>query len=197
MKPHVYAADYRLEWSDFRCLATQTLQTDWRGHRAKSPVSFCLVKEPGRFHFLVHFPANDLGDASAVGRFRAQLWEGNVAELFVADDSTRRYQEFNLAPSGEWWSAVFSDTRVATESELEVVTGVEVAFDSESGLFRLSAAESFLQLQCAFDSRSRLNVCSIWGNDPRCFCSSAQLPGETPDFHQPEHFEQIELSNIS
>ncbi len=196
MKPIVYLWPHDLESSDFSNLHLQKLLRNWAGAPVSEALSFSLISDPSKLHFLVMFPPSIGRSAKQLGVWAPGLWESDVAELFVCDDSTASYQEFNLSPAGEWWSEHFKADRLGSNLDQRSFTGVEVWFDAVSGYHGLSVDKQSLKVNCEFKSSSRLNVCSILGDEPRCFCSCSDLPGEVPDFHQAAHFEQIELRTI-
>ncbi|MCB0416887.1 MAG: hypothetical protein KDD39_04505 [Bdellovibrionales bacterium] len=48
--------------------------------------------------------------------YQEGLWRTTCFELFVADPTGTSYEEFNFAPSGDWWHARFQDYRVRAEN---------------------------------------------------------------------------------
>ena len=125
--------------------------------------------------------------------FVSGLWNGNVVELFLGNSKTGRYLEVHLAPSGKWWSCVFTSVRVREFEEgrplpLSVIhhrrdkhgrrweASVQVP---SVVLGKLLGVRDFMEL--------RANLAAIVHpvTGTSLYFSRAALPGAKPDFHQP------------
>jgi len=126
--------------------------------------------------------------------FVADLWKGNVVECFLGNAETGRYLEMHLAPTGQWWSCVFSKVRIRETPEggplpLSVIhhrrdkTGKrwEASVQVPSAvLCRLLTVPSIMKL------RANLTAIAHPVTGRPLYFSHASLPGAKPDFHQPD-----------
>lgn len=132
--------------------------------------------------------------------FADGLWAGNVVELFLGNPRNGRYLEVHLAPTAQWWACVFTAVRVRENAEgrplpLSVVQHHReksgrrwqgsVQFPA-SVVCRLLDAKDFLSL------RANLTAISRPLTGPAGFFSLAALPGDRPDFHQPDAWLEME-----
>lgn len=195
MKPIIYRSSRPINRRALASLELQGLEQVWGASGGAAPkLRYLLALDSDNLHFAARFPAALPVDRARLGCWREGLWQGDVAELFVADDAGAGYQEFNLSPSGEWWSCGFSAPRLPGSGP--VSAGVTVEYLFQQGAVLMSIARRELQVKCAFGQNSRINVCSILGSEPRCFYSCCALPGSTPDFHQPQHFERLQVRDL-
>lgn len=102
---------------------TLPVDIDWDGNPLKFEFRFILQVDPDGIIFGARFPKNALALGQA-NQFAEGLWEGSVVELFIHEESSTRYIEINLSPTGAYWIAEFSDYR-ANESELRVNPEIE------------------------------------------------------------------------
>ncbi len=171
-----------------------SFEFDWFGRPEPYGSQYRLTLREGVLVF--EFWANKAAECNASlasGDFVEGLWEQDVAELFVmAPDG--RYQEFNLSPTGAWWSATFTGYREGCQAER--ATSIQTEAHCEEGRWsaRLSLAVSDLNvLQGSDISLARLNVTAILSpQNPSYLCWGWQN-GEQPDFHRAENFLPIAL----
>lgn len=141
-------------------------------------------KHEGRLYIQVNapLPLADWITFKKIG-FVEGLWQQDVAEFFIADRRTGRYQEFNLSPGGAWWSAIFTSPRVKLEPQPEWrAFGVrtKVVWSEKEWTGELSFPMPDL-------SQAAVNCTAITaGREGRRFYSLAALGSATPDFHRPE-----------
>lgn len=84
------------------------MERDWYGERAGFPLEWSLAVVDERLEFA--FECGCPAACDEVSGFVEGLWRRDVAEFFlIAADGT--YQEFNLSPTGAWWSARFRGYR--------------------------------------------------------------------------------------
>lgn len=126
------------------------------------------------------------------GDYVEGLWQRDVAELFIAADDAS-YQEFNLSPTGAWWSMSFTSPRVRT-TELfvppkNIKTYGHIKNHSWRAAFSIPVNELAVDLNVP--GKTRANVSIIVGENPRTYLSHAKLPGNGPDFHQPGAFNSL------
>jgi hypothetical protein len=128
-------------------------------------------------------------DAEPNGR-RDQLWDRDVAEVFLQPDSSnlRRYKEFEVSPNGFW-------------IDLDITPGKN--HDLKSGLRRRAVlnesaktwtAELAIPMKCLADrfdpvARWRVNFYRVEGaKEPRFYSAWQPTRTAAPNFHVPESF---------
>jgi hypothetical protein len=113
-----------------------------------------------------------------------RLWEHEVVELFVVRPDGS-YVELELSPHGHFLLLELSGVRVVARRGLPV-HGWAPALDPARGRYTGTARID----RALFPERPvRCNAFRLAGAGPsRSFELFAALPGETPDFHQPDRF---------
>ena len=200
----VYIASDALSFE--RCLSLKqfTLSTDWKGDQTRESIEFLMAADPMRLFFLANMeygPEKPLLSAPTApsSNFVEGLWNYDLAEFFLCSDSSGYYQEFNLAPNGDWWSALFSSYRKrSTDTDCNMI-GTETfsKIDGSVASFGISLLRSELKVDITFENISRLNVTAIVKSPVQVFLSYAPMPGAEADFHKTEHFCQREAVIIS
>ncbi len=195
----IFTSELPLAWGDLD-VPLLGLQKDWHGDPVLPGAAFSLVMDPLRLWWIAsHRAPAELHPLARPGGFQAELWRHDVAELFLGHAATGRYFEFNLAPNGAWWSCEFKAPRVrAEEVEIampEVATFAEMAPDG-SWVAAMALPLDLLRARLDFGGESRANAAMILGSPRQRFLSAAKLPGDAPDFHQPDHFPQVEFSPL-
>ena len=169
------------------------LSCDWRGDPLTVEVGFQLFFDNRRLIFVFSCEgAPSYFQAQGPGVFAQGLWKMDVAELFIVEPETHRYQEFNLSPGGAWWSAVFSEYR-KLESEVQVLEVQTLSRIEEARWF--AAIEIPLSaLKILFSPlRSRANVAAIIFGESRRHLSWSRLGGQQVDFHRTWDFARLDL----
>jgi hypothetical protein len=183
-----------LAWGELE-LPLFGISRDWYGREFSPQAAFCVAVDPRRLWLVAsHGKPARLHPSARPGRFVAELWQHDVAELFLADPRSGRYFEFNLAPNGAWWSCEFTAPRVRAEpgdiAFPEAATFAELGPDG-SWVAALSLPRDLLEARLGFGDATRMNVTFILGSPEQRFLSAADLgPGE-PDFHRPDRFRQV------
>lgn len=161
------------------------INQDWYGKALAPPAYFDFVHSEAGFLFTASRAASALSAPHSLpGKFLPELWRYDVAEIFFAVDSGR-YLEINLAPSGAWWACWFDGIRSPAEEQPNfdpIVAQAEQQRDFwEASLFLPAAL---------FPNPEglRYNVTFILNSPRQTFHTLAPLPGNEPDFHQPDHF---------
>ena len=111
------------------------------------------------------------------------LWEHEVVELFVVLENGR-YVELELSPHGHHLLLTLSGVRTVDQQGLPVEWSPHL--DAATGRWTGTARVA----RTLFPSRPvRCNAFRIAGvGAGRRYQVMAPLPGERPDFHQPDHF---------
>lgn len=171
---------------------------DWSGATAHPAPCYCLAMDQARLWFLAHHrrPAN-LHAGARPGGFLEGLWNHDVAELFLAHPESGRYLEFNLASNAAWWMCEFTAPRTRHPSGPmpEVATFAELAADG-SWLAAMAIPLDLLRARIGFAETTRANVTMILESPAQRFYTATSLPGDTPDFHQPEHFAPVRFAPV-
>jgi hypothetical protein len=176
------------------------LGKDLAGGALEPAAGFAVVQDPHRLWFIAnHRKPAQIHPLARPGVFQKELWQYDVAELFVTAPDGSRYFEFNLAPNGAWWSCEFTAPRVRAEeidiAMPEVATFAELAPDG-SWVAAMAIPLDLLRARLDFGPESRLNVTMILGTPAQRFISAADLgPGE-PDFHQPARFPKVTFAPL-
>ncbi|MDB6079215.1 MAG: hypothetical protein JWO82_2962 [Akkermansiaceae bacterium] len=174
---------------------------DWAGVACDPPAAFCLAVDPQRLWFIAsHARSARLHPAARPGKFTADLWQYDVAELFLSHPGTGRYLEFNLAPNGAWWSCEFTAPRKrAEEADIafpEVATYAELSPDG-GWVAAMAIPLALLQARLDFGPGTRGNVTFILGSPAQRFLTAAKLGDGDPDFHRPGHFPELVFNEAS
>lgn len=130
------------------------------------------------------------------GEFVEGLWEYDVAELFLLDSSTGRYEEFNLSPAGAWWRCAFSSYRVLDSAVNCSVCRPNVWSGKDNTVSLVAMSFSFAELSISFKAKvgERLSVCAIVGaGADREYLSTSPLNSQKPDFHQTQFFSALQI----
>jgi len=176
-------------------LPMQRLPLNW-GAADKAPeVEYVLAIDQSHIYLAgrVTAPAWFYED-SQPGCFRKGLWERDVLELFLKDDESSAYQEFNLSPAGEWWSCHFEAPRAPSVHDCSTSKVRTFHLRSQTHWRAvLALPRESLAVKFSAGDASRLNVCACIGRQPVNYFSAARLPGLTPDFHQPACFLPVPL----
>lgn len=189
----VFTSPRQLVWGELD-VPLFGLMKDLAGTPLDVPAVFSLVADPQHLWFVAnHRKPALIHPLARPGRFQAELWRHDVAELFLADPVSGRYFEFNLAPNGAWWSCEFTAPRVrAEEVEIampEVATFSEMAPDG-SWVAAMALPVDLLKARLDFGTGTRLNVTMILESPRQRFLSAVNLGEGEPDFHQPDRFSQ-------
>lgn len=165
---------------------------DWYGRESTQQAGFCIAVDSRKLWFVAsHGKAARLHPAARPGRFTPELWKHDVAELFLTDQTTGRYFEFNLSPNGAWWSCEFTaPRRRAEEVEVpfpKVATFAELAPDG-GWVAALAIPLDLLEERLNFGAGTRVNVAFILDSPEQRFFSVADLGDGEPDFHRPDKF---------
>lgn len=190
----VFTSPQRLIWGELD-VPLFGLAKDLDGILLQEPAAFSLVVDEQHLWFIAsHRKSARLHPQARPGRFQAELWRHDVAELFLFDPVSGRYFEFNLAPNGAWWTCEFIAPRVRADlAEIampEVATFSELSADG-SWVAAMAIPVDLLKARLNFGNETHVNVTMILESPVQKFISATDLgPGE-PNFHQPEQFSKI------
>lgn len=171
------------------------LDRNWDGTRSSLAVDVWLLRDGSRLVFGARIPLSAHCDMGLKrGDYVEGLWQQDVAEFFIAS-ADGRYQEFNLSPTGAWWSMSFSEPRVREES-FSPPNGVETLGEIGDSSWQvvLSIPVGDLAVPLEGFGKTFVNLNVIVREDPRIYLSYAKLPGSRADFHQPQSFCSLHFS---
>jgi hypothetical protein len=174
---------------------------DWHGDVLDPAAGFSLAMDSRYLWFIAHHrKAAALHPQARPGKFQAELWRYDVAELFIADPVSGRYLEFNLAPNAAWWSCEFTAPRVrAVEDDIvmpDVATYSDMAADG-SWIAAMAMPLDLLRARIDFGVASRANVTFILESPEQRFLTAGNLGEGEPDFHQPDRFPAITFAPLA
>jgi alpha-galactosidase len=177
--------------------ATIRFNTDWRGENADPEratevkllwTAECLfLRFCAKFRVITVFP-----DGEPNGR-RAQLWDRDVAEVFLQPDPSqlRSYKEFEVSPNGFW-----IDLDIAPGEKHDLKSGLRhrVILNEAAKTW---IAELALPMKCLverFDPAAtwRVNFYRVEGAaEPRFYSAWQPTRTAVPNFHVPEAFGEL------
>lgn len=169
------------------------IQECWRGSVLPQPVEWSIAVAGALLTFECSVPgAAWCNRALAPGTFLEGLWEQDVAELFLRDESGT-YQEFNVSPAGAWWSCVFSAYRQRKVPQPAPPRGVAVLHRRSPERWMVQLQVPLNELAVSWSPQTALHVAVIQHQPAQRFLSSSPVPGGEPDFHLAECFESIAM----
>lgn len=189
----LFTTEKTLKWGELN-LPLLGIGSDWFGTPLDPPLAFSLAMDEESLWFVATRQSTATGHPdSFLGSFTSELWKYDTAELFIADSTTGRYLEFNLAPNGAWWAAAFDSPRIQSTSQPEFQNHVksQSGDDPSQWLAALIIPINFLVETINFGAKTKANATFILGSPLQTFHSVAKLRGNEPDFHQPLNFPLI------
>jgi alpha-galactosidase len=128
-------------------------------------------------------------DSESTGR-RDQLWDRDVAEVFIQTDASqaRRYWEFEISPNGMW-----IDLEISPEGKRDPASGMKsrVILDEFQKVWIAELALPMCSLTKVFDPSEtwRVNFFRVEGaTEPRFYSSWRPTYTPQPNFHVPAAF---------
>jgi hypothetical protein len=121
---------------------------------------------------------------------RDELWERDVAEVFLQNDeqSGRTYSEIEVSPNGDWIDLAI---QASGRSDLHSNMKSRVTVDDAKKVWTAEVRVPLQSLTTSFDPKRpwRVNFFRIEGPEPNRFYSSWQATNTPkPNFHVPEVF---------
>ena len=170
---------------------------DWQGKNADPQrqtevrllwnSEYLFLRFRAKYRTLTVFP-----DAEPSGR-RDQLWDRDVAEVFLQPDSSppTRYKEFEVSPNGQW-----IDLEIAPGEKQDLQSGMRrrVVLDETGRTWTAELAIPFRSLTKKFDPGAawRVNFYRVEGaREPRFYSAWRPTGTPVPNFHVPEAFGEL------
>jgi alpha-galactosidase len=174
--------------------------SDWRGENAdlarETEVRLLWTNESLYLRFRCRYRTltvfSDGGDSN--GR-RDQLWDRDVAEVFLQTDASqpRRYWEFEISPNGMW-----IDLEISPEGKRDPGSGMKsrVVVNESEKIWTAQLALPMHTLVNVFDPSAewRVNFFRVEGaTEPRFYSSWRPTHTAQPNFHVPEAFGTLQF----
>lgn len=176
------------------------IENDWHGEKFEKPLAFSLAVDKDYLWFVAsHQEAALIHPMARPGVFMPELWKYDVAEFFLLNPKTGKYLEFNLAPNGAWWSALFTGPRVRDSEHDKIIPEVATYADmSPDGSWLAAAAIPlyYLRDELGFSDDSMMNVNFIVHSPEQRYASATDLGGGKPDYHQPDKFKKVNFFKL-
>ena len=184
----------RAEWESASPIR---FSADWQGRNADAQCEtqvrllwtpeILFLKFHARYRSITVFP-----DAEASGR-RDQLWDRDVAEVFLQPDSRDplRYKEFEVSPNGMWIDLELSH---GESRDLQSGLSCRAAIDKGAGTWTAELALPMKSLTPHFDPRVawRVNFFRVEGAaEPRFYSAWRPTATPEPNFHIPAAFGKL------
>jgi alpha-galactosidase len=169
-------------------------RADWQGKNAdpqrETEVRLLWTQEMLYLRFRSRYRMITIfADAEPNGR-RDQLWERDVAEVFLQPNESdrRRYKEFEISPNGMW-----IDLDIAPGEKHDLKSGLQrqVTLNESSKTWIAELALPMKSLVERFDpaARWRVNFYRVEGaSEPRFYSAWQPTGTPAPNFHVPEAF---------
>jgi len=168
---------------------------DWFGKTVNNSPSFLLGYNEINIYFAFsnnHKPF--FNKKHKINTYNEGLWEYDVAEFFIFDIKAKKYQEFNLSPTGSWWTMLFCDYRKQDQNNLTIPDRIEIYSDYSEKMWQVALKLPLNQLSVDFFDPGNCtgNVCAIV-NKNRKYLSWAKSCSQKPDFHLVKSFLPFEM----
>jgi len=183
--------------SSWALAAPLSFNADWQGKNAdterETEVRILWTPESLFVRFHANYRAITVfSDAAPNGR-RDQLWDRDVAEVFLQPDSSRlrRYKEFEVSPNGFW-----IDLDIAPGEKHDLKSGLQRRVTLNEAA-KTWVAELALPMNCLverFDPTAtwRVNFYRVEGAaEPRFYSAWRPTRTPAPNFHVPEAFGEL------
>jgi hypothetical protein len=189
----IYVSQKELSIGDLLKLPSFKIQNGWLSEQDSQPPEFTLAVTTQNLLFSFNANYKPWHNSEKQGSFVSGLWNYDVAEIFLKDDYSESYQEFNLSPSGAWWTQCFESYRKPSaqkNNQVQIQTFSEINKDNwEVGII---IPKNILGIKCSFSENSKANICAILGQNFRNYFSYNSVISEKPDFHHQDNFRQFD-----
>lgn len=175
-----------------RALSRSSQSRCWKGSTLPHPFSWSVAMDPRTLWFVCSLPGGHVYSREEYqGEFVEGLWNRDVAELFIKNPEGR-CQEFNVAPSGAWWSMTLSEYRKRDPGAKRPHLS-HISCSLKEGSWEVVAAFERCSLDVDIAPNSRIHVSGMWYRPEPTYLSSHPPRGVEPDYHHAECFEPITM----
>lgn len=171
---------------------------DWKGESSGPPreTEVRLLWSPQFFYARILAHYQDLFIYPEANIRRENLWQRDVAEIFLQTDTTqlKQYKEFEISPNGNWLDLAIAPPGA---SNLSCPVKTNTIIDQQRHVWIAQLAIPMHCLTEKFDPRAiwRLNLFRIEGRAQTRFYSSWQPTNTSqPNFHVPDVFGTLTFS---
>ncbi len=182
------------EPSSWEAAGSLRFQSDWQGKNAdperETEVRLLWTRETLYLRFRAKYRVITVfADAEPNGR-RDQLWDGDVAEVFLQSNESdrRRYKEIEISPNGMW---IDLDIAPSEKHDLKSELRRRVTLNEASKIWIAELALPMKSLVERFDPAAtwRVNFYRVEGpSEPRFYSAWQPTGTPAPNFHVPEAF---------
>jgi hypothetical protein len=170
---------------------------DWQGENAdpqrETQVQLLWTPDALYFKFLARYRSVTVFDDAEPDGRRDQLWERDVAEVFLQppESDARQYKEIEVSPNGFW-----IDLDIAPRGKRDLKSGLRrrIKVDEQNKTWMAELALPMKSLTAQFDPAKawRVNFFRVEGASEPRFYSAWQATGTpVPNFHVPESFGKL------
>lgn len=194
---HEISLDARHPAAEWRAAEVVSFCQDWRGSHpdAERQTRVRVLWTPETLYLRFECRYRELSvfeDSDANGR-RDQLWDRDVAEVFLQADPSRQryYREFEVGPNGMW-----IDLDIFPEGLRNLQSGMKRSawLDREHHTWDAELAIPMRALTADFDPAAvwRVNFFRVEGpREPRFYSAWRATNTPQPNFHVPEAFGKL------
>jgi alpha-galactosidase len=170
---------------------------DWQGKNAdpsrETEVRLLWTAEALFLRFRSKYRTISVFSDAAANGWRDQLWDRDVAEVFLQPDASnlRKYKEFEVSPNGYW-----IDLDIAPGEKHDLKSGMQrrVVLDEPAKAWIAELAIPMKSLVEKFDPSAtwRVNFFRVEGaSEPRFYSAWRPTGTRVPNFHVPEAFGEL------
>lgn len=193
--PVIHHFRHECGFQDLSQLPRQEFESDWFSAPIEFRAEFALAYSPGFLLFLVSSNLPSLIQKNQTGKFVENLWEQDVGELFIRKGSDSDYQEWNLSPSGAWWTQKFEGARAPDPQFEPDTTTLAQVEPCETGW--LSWLQAPYQEQITPETTIDITMILTDAQGQRRFLSCCPDPDIAPNFHRPKSYQTPKVIHFS
>ena len=174
---------FELQFIPFKC--------DWFAEPLNIKTAFLLAYSSQRIYFAFKCRQKAfINSDHQKNAYKEGLWKYDVAEFFICDPKSGQYQEFNISPSGSWWTMLFSGYRKEDHSHFVLPQEIEIISNFTDSIWEVAFSVALDQLSLDVSDLTKLtgNVTSIINGRNRKYLSWAIINSDKPDFHRNDCF---------
>jgi alpha-galactosidase len=170
---------------------------DWQGKNAdlgrETEVRLLWIAETLFLRFHSKYRTITVFQDAAANGWRDQLWNRDVAEVFLQPDASnpRRYKEFEVSPNGYW---IDLDITPGEKHDLKSGLRRRVVLDEKAKIWIAELAIPMKSLVEKFEPSAtwRVNFYRVEGaSEPRFYSAWRPTGTPVPNFHVPEAFGEL------
>lgn len=190
----IWTSAQDLSCEDALALPMQSVSTLWNGKPAPYRFEFSFTVTPDCFLFCARSSLTPWLFYANRGEYYEGLWERDVIELFITEESGESYREIHLSPNCLWWNARFQSYRKRDDSFCRAPAPIASCGVLEPAGWQaaVSIPASVLHFDFRDAETKRANVSAIFGPE-RSYMSYYPMQLAEPDFHRSDLFGAYEL----